>query len=99
MAAAPAASSGAASCRKSSTGAFSFLFLLFLFLFLLAGAARRGAGEGGVVDRPRGLPVVLLAEQGEGVDAGGAGDVIAPQRLRPAPGVSVPGDVMRGGRP
>src|SRR6266702_2144950 len=71
-------------CRKSSTG------VSFLFLFLLG-----GAGEGGVVDLAGDLPVVLLAEQGEVVDAGGAGGVVAGQRLGAGLGVGVPGDVVR----
>src|SRR5712691_177563 len=80
-------------CRKSSTG------VSFLLLLLLAGAVRgggRGAGESGVVDPAGGLPVVLVAEQGEVVDAGSAGEVAAGQGLGAGLGVGVPGDVVRG---
>jgi hypothetical protein len=42
-----------------------------------------GACERGVVDAVAGLPVVLLAEQGEVVDAGGAGRVIAAAGVLP----------------
>ena len=68
-------------CRKSSTAVLlpcSLPVLLLLVLFLpLAGwrvAVTGGGGdEGGVVDREFPLPVVLLADEGEVVDAGGAG--------------------------
>src|SRR6516164_6608141 len=52
-----------------------------------------------VVDRAGGALVVLLAEQREIVDAGGAGAVIAGQGLGAGLGVGVPGDVVRGGGP
>ena len=43
----------------------------------LTGAALACVPERGVVDAGGGLPAVLLAEQGEVVDAGGAGGVVA----------------------
>src|SRR5260370_16987837 len=66
-------------CRTSSTGVS--------FLLLLGGC---GAGEGGVADPGGGLPVVLLAEQGEVADAGSAGKVVAGQGLGAGLGVAVP---------
>src|SRR5262249_56598460 len=63
----------------------------------LTGAALAlGAGEGGVVDPARDLAVVLLAEQREVVDAGGAGRVVTGKRLGPGLGVGVAGGGGRG---
>ena len=90
-------------CRESST-AVSFAAGLPVFVLVLAALAAAvlvpvaGAGEGGVVDPPGYLLIVLLAEQGEVVDAGGAGGIIAGQGLGAGLGVSVPGDVRAGSR-
>src|SRR5438128_5863551 len=90
-------------CRKSST--VVLLACSPLAPVLLPGGGRItvaavGSGEGVVVNRLRSFPVVLLAEEGDVVDAGGAGGVVAAAGVfRPGPGVGVPGDVMRGGGP
>src|SRR5437868_14870247 len=90
-------------CRKSSTAIL--LACSPLAPILLPGGGRItvaavGSGEGVVVDRLRSFPVVLLAEEGDVVDAGGAGGVVAAAGVfRAGPGVGVPGDVMRGRGP
>src|SRR6266702_6919417 len=90
-------------CRKSSTAVL--LACSPLAPVLLPGGGRItvaavGSGEGVVVDRLRSFPVVLLAEEGDVVDAGGAGGVVAAAGIfRAGPGVGVPGDVMRGRGP
>ncbi len=72
-----------------------------LFLLARGRAAVTGSGhEGPVVDRARCLPVVLLADQGDVVHAGGAGGVVAAAGVfRAGLGVGVPGDVVRGRGP
>src|SRR5215472_9195198 len=80
-------------CRKSSTG------VSLPVPGGLAAAAGTGGAERGVADPAGDLPVVLVAEQGQVVDAGRAGGVIAGQRLGAGLGVRVPGDVVRGRGP
>src|SRR5260370_38463222 len=87
-------------CRKSST-----VVLLACSPLLLPEGGRItvaavGSGEGVLVNRLRSFPVVLLAGEGDVVDAGGAGGVVAAAGVfRPGLGVGVPGDVMRGRGP
>src|SRR5207244_1918061 len=82
-------------CRKSST--VVLLACSPLAPVLLPGGGRItvaavGSGEGVVVNRLRSFPVVLLAEEGDVVDAGGAGGVVAAAGcFRPGPGVGGPG--------
>src|SRR6516164_8622566 len=94
-------------CRKSSTAVLLACSppVLPLVLAGLPGGGRvavaaSGGHEGVVVDRAFSLPVVLLADEGDVVDAGGAGGVVAAAGVfRARLGVGVPGDVMRGGGP
>jgi len=89
--------------RKSST--VVLLACSPLAPLLLPGGGRItiaavGSGKGVVVNRLRSFPVVLLAEEGDVVDAGGAGGVVAAAGVfRAGLGVGVPGDVMRGRGP
>src|SRR6266702_8601904 len=90
-------------CRKSSTAVL--LACSPLAPLLLPGGGRiavaaAGSGEGVVVNRLCSFTVVLLAEEGDVVDAGGAGGVVAAAGIfRAGLGVGVPGDVMRGRGP
>src|SRR5205823_13269561 len=94
-------------CRKSSTAVLLACSppVLPLVLAGLPGGGRitvaaAGSGEGVVVDRLRSFPVVLLAEEGDVVDAGGAGGVVAAAGVfRAGLGAGVPGEVMRGRYP
>src|SRR5215472_3807996 len=106
----PVAWSRSMTCRKSSTAVLLAgsppVPSLPLLPAGLAGGGRAavaagGGHEGVVVDRALFLlAVMLLADQGDVVDAGGAGGLIAADRVfRAGLGVGVPGDVVRGRGP
>src|SRR5579859_3947695 len=87
-------------CRKSSTAVLLGCSPPVLSLVLILAGRAGGGHEGVVVNRLGSFPVVLLAEEGDVVDAGGAGCVVAGAGIfRAGLGVGVPGDVMRGRGP
>src|SRR3974390_519319 len=88
-------------CRKSSTAVLPAYFPPVLLLAVLPGGGRAGGGhQGPVVDRALFLAVVLLADQGDVVHAGGAGGVVAAAGVfRAGLGGGVPGEVVRGRGP